>query len=123
VTDKDAGFYGAGIVLLLIAGFAALIFYCSGCCWVCRNQRSCFPNCPPPTAVQVERPCTLPPVPPLPDVVTLQSGTLTCFDPQNAKLLALRMSRMKGWIKESLAACPQEPASTPASISTKKVIP
>ena len=102
MTDKDAGFYGAGIVLLLIAGF------CSGCCWVCRNQRSCFPNCPPPTAVQVERPCALPPVPPLPDVVTLQSGTLTCFDPQNAKLLALRMSRMKGWIKESLAACPQK---------------
>lgn len=129
MTDRDASLYNAGVMLLVIGVLAALIFYCSSCCYVCRNQRSCFPACPPPVAVAVSQPCVLPPKPDLPDVATLRSKDtcplpLTCFDAQNAKLLALRLSRMKIWIKESLAACPQaklpvKPTSQPASAPTR----
>jgi hypothetical protein len=93
-------------------------------------KRDCFPTCPPPQLVTVERKCNLPVMPELPDVVLVPSGIdcpepLMCIDAANAKLLALRESRMKLWIKESLAACGQklstitpkpQPASKPASV-------
>lgn len=117
----DAGIYV--VVALMTVAYIAIILFCDGCCWTAK--RDCFPACPPPTVVPVDKPCMLPLKPTLPDVVVLQPGDicplpLTCFDPQNAKLLALRESRMKLWIREALAACPQ---AMPAASRSIPVLP
>ena len=77
-----------------------------GCCWTAK--RSCFPPCPPPTVVKVERPCELPPALELPLVERSpcgEPGLVACYDAANAGNVARRETSMKDWIREARARC------------------
>jgi len=79
-----------------------------GCCWWAK--RSCFPECPPPRIVKVERPCELPPTLKLPAVTRVpcaptNTAALVCLDKANAAKLALRESALKGWVQEARLRC------------------
>jgi len=86
-------------------GVLILLVNVPGCCWLAK--RSCFPACPAPTVVTLEKPCALPPPLHLDLVKTVPCAgpSVACFDAENAGLLAKRESSMKDWIKEARARC------------------
>jgi hypothetical protein len=98
------------IVLLLLFGLL------NGCCWMAK--RNCFPQCPAPKVVKVERPCELPPSLTLPAVVRTPCATgagepLACYDKLNSGRLAQREADMKDWIKQARLRCAPKPAAVP----------
>lgn len=76
-----------------------------GCCWMAK--RDCFPPCPPPTVVNVAKPCALPGPLELPAVQRTEACPVNtvCFDIENAAKLAVREGAMKDWIKQAREVC------------------
>lgn len=88
----------------------------SGCCWL--SKRSCFPACPPPRLVAVEKNCALPPPVTLPGYRRFTAGCpkeTACYDKSNAAKLASRLAKMRGWISEAKDRC-GHPTSRPTSL-------
>lgn len=86
--------------------FIVPLLFLSSCCWFAK--RSCFPNCPPPTIVKVEKTCELPPSLKLPAVKRFEENCpedSACFNSVNAGLLAVREAAMKNWIREAKERC------------------
>lgn len=78
----------------------------SGCCWM--SKRSCFPACPPPPVVEVQK-CRLPGSVVLPPVKRDTSSScpqsLVCYDSENSAKIAERESKLKDWVKEAKIRC------------------
>jgi hypothetical protein len=97
------------LLLLLAIG-------CSGCCWMAK--RTCFPECPAPKVVKVEKPCLLPGPLKLPAVTRTpcpasQAEPLACYDKLNSGRLARREADLKDWIRQARLRCSDK--STPPS--------
>jgi hypothetical protein len=102
------------IVLFLLASVP-------GCCRFAK--RSCFPACPPPRLVKLEKPCELPPALSLRAVSRVPCDgaadiAVACYDAYGAAGIAVREAAMKDWIREARARCGVKgPASQPSSTS------
>lgn len=103
-----------------------LVLQLCGCCWL--SKRSCFPACPPPTkvAVEVEKPCELPPPVILAAVKRVEcpeKKAWACFEPVEGGKLAANLAALKTWIREARARCGPKAASQPISQPTSRPAP
>lgn len=100
--------FTAFVALVIAFGiWLALVVLLGGCCTTGLIQKCC-PKPAPPLTVEIAKPCAMPPVPVLPDVLPASSDCplpYVCFDPVNAKLLAERHRLLRTWIRETVATC------------------
>jgi hypothetical protein len=93
-----------------------LVVLFPGCCWTAK--RDCFPPCPPPEVVQIEKPCQLPDplvLKPFKRSSCASQPAMICFEPAEAAALASDLDALKTWVARARARC-GAPASLPSSL-------